>query len=776
MLIAAACFLLAGGAVERALGLGAGFPFHRIALGQMALVAWFYLRSPLAHAGLFGVHRLELFALAALLGLWQARSAAAETDQPLGKVFVWLALWATLFLALAPRSGLLYTPSSDPDHHAFFARLTAQAGEVLYTMAPRIDAALRYPSGFSVQGALWMNLGLLSPVQAVNLQPALQTFLLLGLLVEAAIAARGRVEAVPLLLLVVVAHFGFFLFVNGDRPGLEGTPRLSDGAMLLLPLTIASRSSSAWAAASLACTAWVFTQNPAHAPVTIPAILGGALVVAISPGGPRLRLWPLAAGAAFSLLVVASDAWVHNEMPLRLALAQAAPHAAVSAPMPAQSESPILAGLRGAAGNSALAILPRGCIPSAQCRPYLDLLREWAGPLLLLLALLALWRGPRRPAALVLGAGAAIWIASFMAEAVGSALPAGADLGMHLLRSYMQEGFISSTPPLFILELMAGAALVSAWLAGRTLRASPALATAAILGAALFAVTVADPAAPEAASEAYSSLAATAPRSTLGTIQRADLEFIGRAAPQVSGRLLTPGYAALSNPWEAWVFPLSGGRAVPLYTDLPLAWFEYTPEFTAASYVRHVCRALDLRWLREHGIRFILETPDEMRLMCVHALPVARKEYLATVLREGERALYALREDRIDEAERDPRLGLPQSAPPRGRKGAGVVARLAIRGPYGVSGWACDRGSSSPVGVQLDLSSGGHIYREIHPAALPAGDEARAACASNTDVHGFRFAPVVAPAGTYQARLSVWDAAGDRAQVVAEGFTLTLPF
>jgi hypothetical protein len=773
VVIAAGCFLFAGGAVERALGLGQGFPFHRIVLGQLALTAWFYLRSLPAHAGFFGVHRIELFALVAAAAVWQARQQP-PAEQPVARFFVWLALWTTLFLALAPRSGLLYTPSSDPDHHAFYARLTAQAGQVLYSLAPLVETAMRYPSGFSVLNALWMDFGFLSPVQAVNLQPALQTFLMLGLIVEAAVAARGRVDAAPLVLLIALAHFGFFLFVNADQPRLEGTPRLSDGAMLVLPLTLALRSASGWAAASLACAAWVFTQNPAHAPVALPAILGGGIALAISPP-ERLRWRPVAAGVAIALLLVGSDAWIRNEMSLRLALASAAP-AQTPAPAGAAAHSasnPYLAALYGAAANSALAVLPKGCVPSAQCRPHLDFLREWLGPLLAVLGLLALWRGPRRSAALVIAAAAALWLASFFAGGVAAALPARADLGLRALRQYMERGFVFSTAPLFLLELMAGAALISAWLAERRLRASPALAAAGLFAASLFFTSVADPEAPFEAAQGYTELAATEPPSTLGTIQPEDLSFV-RRIPGGGGKLLLPGYASLPNPWEPWFFALGGGRAIPLYSDLPFAWFEYTPVFSAAAYLRRVCRTLDLRWLWDHGVRFILEAPDEMGLMCVRALPVARERYLSPVLREGARGLHALRQDRLDEAERDPLLGVPWRAPPRGRPGTGILASIAIQGPYGVSGWACDRGSNSPVGVQLDLLQGGGAFTELHPAALPAGEDARAACASGSDAHGFKFAPVAAPAGTYRARLSVWNAAGERAQVIADGFTLTL--
>jgi hypothetical protein len=774
--------------VEKWLGLSGGFPFHRIALGQLALVAWFYLRSALAHAGLFGVHRLELFAVVALAALWILREEAPE--QPAARFLVWLALWITLLLALAPRSGLLYTPSSDPDHHAFFARLTAQAGQVLYSLAPRLDASMHYPSGFAVLNVLFVDLGFLSPVQAVNCQPALQTFLLLGLLVEAAVAARGKVDIAPLLLAIALLHFGFFLFVNTDQLRLEGTARLSDGAILFLPLTFALRASggsravAAWGGIALASAAWVFTLNPGHAALALAPIAGGAMVLGLCRG-ERPTTRQLAAGVlfggAFAALLVASDAWVHGELLERLASARTAAVEPAAAPGQMARGKALLAGLHTALGNSALGILPRGCLPSAQCPSHLDLLREWAGPLALVFALLALWRrreALRRPAALVLAAAAAIWIDSFLAGAVEAAVPVRADLGTQLLRGYVRSGLVFSTAPLFAVELLAVLALFAAFIAERAPRIQPGLAAAALAAAVLLAGAVADPEAPSEAASAYSSFAARAPPSSLGTIQPADLDFVARAGPIVgrSGSILLPGYAALPNPWEPWFFALGGSRAVPLYSDLPFVWFEPSRDFYATTYLRRVCRTFDLRWLWERGVRFLLETPDEMGLMCIHALPVLRERYLQPLLREGPRTLYRLRGDRLDEAERDPFLDVPQPGPPRGRKGRGVFARVEDRGPYGVSGWVCDRGSASPVGVKLELSGEGDSYREIHVAALSAGPEVREACGAGSDAHGFMFAPTAAPGGKFAARLWAWDGAGDREQVIAEGFTLQVPF
>jgi hypothetical protein len=52
----------------------------------------------------------------------------------------------------------------------------------------------------------------------------------------------------------------------------------------------------------------------------------------------------------------------------------------------------------------------------------------------------------------------------------------------------------------------------------------------------------------------------------------------------------------------------------------------------------------------------------------------------------------------------------------------------------------------------------------------------REACGAGSDAHGFMFAPTAAPGGTFAARLWAWDGAGDREQVIAEGFTLQVPF
>ena len=255
--VALCAFLLVGTALDEMLGLRGPFVFHRICIGQLALLVWFYLRSLAARLGIPGVGRVEIwlvvFATIACAVWWKRRATAPgavhidsaaplsttmnslnERAPLLAVALVLLAWSAALHWFLGRYSGHLETPSSDTDLHAYFAKLTVGAGQIVRTQAPISLDRLTYPSGFPALNAIAIWLGNASPAAIVTAQPAVQSCLAVGLLLEAGIALRGRLRLASALLLLGAAFLLLVVPVHPDAPFLEGTARLAGAPLLLL--------------------------------------------------------------------------------------------------------------------------------------------------------------------------------------------------------------------------------------------------------------------------------------------------------------------------------------------------------------------------------------------------------------------------------------------------------------------------------------------------------------------------------------------------------------
>ena len=208
-------FYAAGALVEQWLGVRGDSPFaplHRVALGQLVLVLLFYLRSILAHLGLPGVTRLEIYAGLAVIAyaLWRrTRQKSPAPLDPEARVSprslvvlmaagVWIAWWISTHRFLAYRTGALQTPSSDPDVHAFLAKLVMMGGKLAYTQAPYSTDPQTYPSAFAALNALWGMISGAPIVKVLNCQLTLQACLAVGLVIEAAAALRRELGLVHL--------------------------------------------------------------------------------------------------------------------------------------------------------------------------------------------------------------------------------------------------------------------------------------------------------------------------------------------------------------------------------------------------------------------------------------------------------------------------------------------------------------------------------------------------------------------------------------------------
>jgi hypothetical protein len=384
---------LVGAAVEYWLDLGreggSVFPIHRMMLGQIALLVYFYARSGLAHLpGVPGVKSEELLFVVLLAGLVTAacrlrtpRGALDESRAPWRSLAapgaLWGAWWVSTFTFVGMRSGLLQTPSSDPDGHAFFAKVTAAGGQI-------VDSA--YVSAFAVLNALWVDLTGAGPVAVINSQSAIQGCLAAGLIVEALIAIHRRVPLGASLLVIAAAHWIFVLPTNGEFLYLDHTPRLCYTAFAILPLTFAlllsragtSSSRRLWSGLFVLsfCTAWAPVLNPALAISQAPIALATLILLAVTKlQGPateprRASRILIVLTIATPLLLIASDAWFPRQVQ-----AWFAPPPAVATPVPQQiiwSWPAVDHAFTWISVHSTLRLFPQGCVVTmGRCPGYL---------------------------------------------------------------------------------------------------------------------------------------------------------------------------------------------------------------------------------------------------------------------------------------------------------------------------------------------------------------------------------------------------------------------
>lgn len=404
-------FYLAGALVEQQLGIRGSAPLapiHRIVLGQLVLVIYFYLRSPLAHVGLPGITRAELYAVVAVAGflLWRHARKASTTPTKIEEVVtpltpvtlallaagVWFAWWISLHTFLAYRSGALHTPSSDPDGHAYLAKLLVMGGKIAYTQTPYSSDPQTYPSGFATLNAIWALFSGASVVKILNCQMTLQACLAVGLVLEGAASFRRHLGLATSLVLLAIAHWVFFFPVNSESWVLGGTARFSHSALLLWPLTLSLRLGVQSTdpgvqpirlrllgilAASLSLT-WAFVINPSHAIVALPVLAATVLMLLTGvrfyahSERTRRRSLLLILGAAIILpaLLIFSDAMVVGS----LRGVQYGAAGAIAGRLPQDPPNSVLqpvrairAGGRRVRQLSTLGIFPPSCFSGPKC-------------------------------------------------------------------------------------------------------------------------------------------------------------------------------------------------------------------------------------------------------------------------------------------------------------------------------------------------------------------------------------------------------------------------
>ena len=683
LLAAAAELLLAGAWIRRfvlRVEEETPAPAHAIALGQAALLLYFYLRS--AFSFLPGVCAWELHALAAAAGihlLVRRRSLTTSGTHLAGYGAVWLAFWISALTYLGYRSGRLDPPSSDPDLHTLWARLTAGQGWIVRDLLPLNSNKVAYPSGFATLNAVWIDLSQVSAVAVVNCQIALQALLAVALVLELVFALRRGPAPGITLFLLGLAHAVFSFPVNALAAHFEGTARLAHTAMALLPLTFAGRIGAGPARQPAApaivvagfCLAFSLAINPSHLLVELPFLLGALLLTLRLDWRPRIA-WVLVGAAAMAALLWLSDAWFG---PLLRGLFH--PAAGATALPALRWREAFAAGF--AADSNGLGVVPLACAAGPHC-PSLaaGLGRAFALPLLAVAAVALLLRRTKAPSLLVL-AGAA-GPAAGMALACAVAMSAAAFLGPFfvslladaegrqavLVQAYAANGLTTASALLFFLLLgtamaLAAALVESAWTA-RALPAAPlaALVSPALIATACAALIVRQPDLSAKLREAWSHHVRGAPESAMGQLLPEDVRLARAAVQRVrpGESVLLPGLVQQMTPWELWYFTLGGARAVPLYTGIPFAFFHAGSHEGIVPYLYrdHVCKRLDLPWLAERGIVWVYQSAQVASDVCLHNWTSARAKYFKLELRDGQASLWRLRTDLLEQARHDPDL------------------------------------------------------------------------------------------------------------------------
>jgi hypothetical protein len=814
---------LVGAVVEDWLDLGRErdgfFPMHRMMLGQIALLLYFYVRSGLAHLpGVPGVKSEEILLVVLLAGVIAASrrlrfsrfggggfsgggSALDESGAPWRSLAapgaLWGAWWVSTFTFVGMRSGLLQTPSSDPDGHAFFAKVTAAGGQI-------VDSA--YPSAFAVLNAVWVDLTGAGPVAVINSQSAIQGSLAAGLIVEALIAIHRRVPVGASLLVIAAAHWIFVLPTNGEFLYLDHTPRLCQTAFAILPLTFALRLSAAGTSSSRRlwnglfvlsfCSAWAPVSNPAlaisQAPISLATLVLLAATRLTSVGAGSRRASTVLIGLTFvaPLVLIGSDAWFPGQIRARFA----PPPAAVVTPVPQQihwGRPAIDQALTWTALLSTFGLFPQGCVPgTGRCPAYLVGIVRWVPVILygfaLLYALHFIWRRragrDRTPTSLgftafALGAvGLASWVCLFLAGFMTGLIPEPVTLFPTLLREYAVQSLLHAMPLLFLLALALGihaAAVVAerGWerlsarsgLASSWLRPKPDLLVTLLVVVGCLTISARNPRLHSEVASNFYRLGPGAPVSALGLVEPMDLEFVRRAQELIPNgeSVVLPG-VMFETRFESWNHAVGSSRAMPLYSDAPFAFFLGfgVAGGSATAYRDRVCESFDVPWLVEHGMVWLfLSGSNAPPASCLYNWEEIYPEYYEEKLRVADRVLYRLRDSlRGDNA---PTLYPPRAPEAAADTGGNVKGWVDACTPEEITGWACDDASNEQVTVELELSGAtGQSFRMLDRANQAREAAVGFPCGDGKTRHGFEILPPYVPSGLYRARVRAFDATG----------------
>lgn len=636
-----------------------GNPALCIGLGQCVLMTWFAWRSLLARGveglgiALPGCHDVELVGFGLLvigLSVWRRQKVAASGSRAGSALpFFVLAGVAVVALCELPRQ---VAPTSDPDQHAFFTQQLYRLGQIPWRQGEWGPLDFQYPAGLALLARVWMLGGAVNAVEAVMVQPLVQSLLAVAALgiwfgqrrEAAAVQSEGWRLGDAALLGAVLASALFFstlpFSMLASSKGLEKTGSLS--SLLLLVLL-----------AALLLEAWLTTSaRSRRAALCACALLLGLTALV----NPVTLLLPLAT----SLLVLAVLRWRSRQPTVLLVLV-----GGVLFTMVLMSDPYYLNRFLLSSAPKALDV-PPGFQPEPIAPPvaeYLQYLRKhltslaWLRPWFLipylahavialgilaagLAALVTVPRDWRRPAAVVmLGVPLGCTLLGLLLLPVFHVLRHRGD--MYLLEPYLADAISRAAYVwLFALLLFALVALLTWFRLNSRWRC-------AVLIALLLAIMPLSAVRERLPTEIYMKSRVNWCGDTPCDFGD-DIRLIedGRgllraAAGKPSPRILVPNRQL--DIWrERWLLPVGFARALPIHLDAPLAFFygKGDADFTYANYDEHVCKRLDVDWLRTRRVEYLF-VPSDHAKACVAGL----EQLLASdrvLLRRGRAALIRL--------------------------------------------------------------------------------------------------------------------------------------
>ncbi len=620
LLLACLCLALIGAATLELLGVGrrqvgAARLFLWIAIGQVALVGYLFLRSVLfAVVPFLPITAAELFGLVLVSGLFLYKLRAGQglpaTRLETGWALIELGTLAAICWVIADRElPRLLMLSSDPDAHAYLARQLELQGGVPW----RGESQFGYPAGSAAMTFAWSRLALLDVRDALTALPLLQTFLA-ALMIGETFAIRMQTLAARwgcLVLALAIVSAGFLLPLYASYSHMEGAGRQIAIATMAIPLVLLATgprdAATEWRYAPLILASLLAlgALNPAN--LVVPGILVAAYV--FHQAMLERRLSPIAWALLASPLALLLD-------PYYAALATATEAAAVKVPMTASYAAKSLDAIFG----DWLSGLGPQLGQFTHELPRLTPAHEKPVFLLHVVAIGALAAGLLRSRRLrwqVVATVAMALVLLGLASTLFAALRD--DSRLFLLAPYFQFGLTQHKTLLVTALAVVALRLATA----RRLHPMALLCMAmAMVALVAFSVRKTQPMVlqPRAA---YCG--------SLGCIEKSDIAVLheferlvangsltapGRARP----RVLVPNSVHQTDK-EHWVFPVAGARATPFHDVLPVAFYYYQGDvdYTTNAYLAHVCRHFDRAWLKQQGIEYLF-LPANRGAACVDAM------------------------------------------------------------------------------------------------------------------------------------------------------------
>lgn len=662
VLAVAALLAWLGAATASLMGLRVlrGNPALGIGLGQCVLMTWFALRSLVARFAESlgwsspGCHDAELIGVAVVLigfSAWRERARDQQGSGGVGAVLAFvLSGVAAVALCELPR---LVSLTSDPDQHAFFTQQLFRLGFIPWHQASWGPLDFQYPAGLALLARVWMLGGAVNAVEAVMIQPLVQSLLAVTAFGIWFGQTRGGTASQPAggllprdrpLLGAVLAGSLFFSLLPfsliDSSKGLEKTGSLS--SLLLLALVCALLLEACRAAcgrrrrAALCVCAVLLALTGLLNPVALLIPLIASLVVLIAlrvHSRQPVALTVLMGGVLFTLVLL-SDPYYLNRF-----LLSTAP-TALDVPPGFQAE-PVAPKL-----TEYLDYLRNHVASWAWLRPWFQIPYLGHAPIamgIVIAGLAALWRAPqawRRQASMVaLGVPAGCTLLGLLLLPVFHVLRHRGD--MYLLEPYLAEG-IARTAYLWLFACLLFT--LASWLLQLRLRAGWNRAVLVLVLLAIVPVAALREQLPTEVLMAsrVNKCGDTTCRvaDDLKLIQEA--QALLRSAPgDLPVRVLVPNRQL--DIWrERWLLPVGFARALPIHLDAPLAFFygKGDADFNYANYDAHVCKRLDVAWLRARRVEYLF-VPSDHAKACVAGLDELLRGN-QVVLRSGRAALVRL--------------------------------------------------------------------------------------------------------------------------------------